>query len=495
VTRALKDQETVGHVDFEALELAIRSSMHQLGGLLLEKLINSDAGGHRGARIDCGHGHQAEWVDSRDKEVLTVLAPVRVGRAYYHCAPCARGVIPKDQELDIVGTSFSPGVRRMMGRVGGKEAFDEGRRDLQELAGVVVRTKAVERVAETLGDEVEAVAIQERHAALAGTLVPLQAVLKLYIAIDGTGVPMVPHETVGRQGKDETGPAKTREAKLGCVFTQTRLDEQGHPVRDEASTTSVGAIEPAEAFGLRIYAEAVRRGVTRAETVIVLGDGAPWIWGIAEEHFPGAVQIVDLSHAREHLADLAKCVYGPASAAAKAWAAARRQELDAGEVEPVVAALGRLRPRRAEIQEAVRKARGYFETNAERMRYARFRSQGLFVGSGVVEAGCKTIVGHRLKQSGMRWTVRGANAIIALRCCQLSGRWEEFWKLVQSARSRDPQICRTPRKQAFIDRNRSFIYSVSLRLLLDISRIFSSLGTRRCRAGSSELKRSRGSGF
>jgi hypothetical protein len=137
---------------------------------------------------------------------------------------------------------------------------------------------------------------------------------------------------------------------------------------------------------------------------------------------------VDLYHAREHLADLGKSLYGPGSAEAKNWAAARCQTLDTGDVEGVVAALGRLRPRQAEGQEAVRKAMGYFETNANRMRYARFRSQGLFVGSGVVEAGCKTIIGLRLKQSGMRWTVKGANAIIALRCADLSGRWEEFWE-------------------------------------------------------------------
>lgn len=239
---------------------------------------------------------------------------------------------------------------------------------------------------------------------------------------------MVPRETAGRPSKDPTGPAKTREAKLGCVFTQTRLDDQGRPVRDPDSTTYVGAIEPAEVFGHRLYAEAVRRGVPRAAQRIVLGDGAPWIWGIAEEHFPGAIQIVDLYHAREHLAGLGKLLYGPGSATAKAWTAARTEDLDAGAVERVLAALGRLRRRGKEVQEAVRKAGNYFETNAARMRYAHFRRQGLFVGSGVVEAGCKTIVGHRLKQSGMRWTVRGANAIIALRCCELSSRWEEFWE-------------------------------------------------------------------
>ena len=199
-----------------------------------------------------------------------------IQRAYYHCAPCADGVIPKDQDLDIAATTFSPGVRRLLGRVGGKEAFDAGRQDLAALAGIAVTTKAVERVAEALGAQVEAVACTEREAALAGKLVPLQPAPKLYIALDATGVPVVPRETVGRSGKDETGQAKTREAKLGCVFTQTRRDETGHPVRDPDSTTYVGAIESAEAFGRRLYAEAVRRGVQRAAQVIVLGDGAPW---------------------------------------------------------------------------------------------------------------------------------------------------------------------------------------------------------------------------
>jgi hypothetical protein len=326
--------------------------MHELGGRLLEQLLNADGRGYGGARIPCGQGHQAAFVEYRGKEVLTVLAPVQVQRAYYHCGPCAGGVVPKDQALDIVGTSFSPGVRRLMSRLGGKEAFAEGRRDLAELAGIVVTTKAVERVAEAIGAEIETLAPQEQALALAGKLLPLQAVGTLYLAIDGTGVPVVPHETAGRPGKGEAGQATTREVKLGCVFTQTRLDAKGRPLRDEGSTTYVGAIESAEAFGRRLYAEAVRRGV----------------------------------------------------------------------------ALGRLRPRGEEAQEAVRKAQGYFETNAARMRYARFRRQGLFVGSGVVEAGCKTIVGLRLKQSGMRWTVRGANAILALRCADLSGRWEEFWE-------------------------------------------------------------------
>lgn len=415
-------------MDLEASETAVRAAMHKLGGRLLQGVLNADKGAYRGSRIDCGVGHQAEFVGYRDKRLQTVLCKIELKRAYYYCAPCQAGVIPKDVQLDVAGTCFSPGVRRMMGRVGAKEAFDEGRRDLKELAGIVVKTKAVERISKAIGHQAERVSQSERHAALSGKLAGMAAVPTLYIAIDGTGVPVVARETEGRKGKQESGRAKTREAKLGCVFTQTLWDDQGRPQRDDHSTTYVGAIETAEQFGPRIYAEAVRRGLKRAGRVIVVGDGAAWIWNIADEHFHDAIQIVDLYHARQHLTELAKSVYGQGTTKATDWAAGRSQQLDEGNIEAVLTTLGRLRPRDGVAQKAVHSALHYFQSNAHRMRYADFRSQSLFVGSGVVEAGCKTVIGHRLKQSGMQWTVSGANDIIALRCLQLSGRWEEFWE-------------------------------------------------------------------
>ena len=128
------------------------------------------------------------------------------------------------------------------------------------------------------------------------------------------------------------------------------------------------------------------------------------------------------------MAKVANLAYGVQAAKSQPWLSARRQELDEGKVEAVIAAMGRLRPQDGGAQEEVHTEMEYFRVNAERMRYAKFRRQGLFVGSGVVEAGCKIIFGQRLKLSGMHWTIRGANAIIALRCCQLSGRWEAFWE-------------------------------------------------------------------
>lgn len=406
------------------MEFAVRESVHGIGRVLLEQLLQGEHG-HCGPRLDCGQGHQAEFVSYRTKQLTTVLGAVELRRAYYHCAACARGLIPTDTALDVVDTSFSPGVRRLVARVGAQEPFEAGRRDLAELAGLQIHTKEVERISEQCGQQIEHAAGTERAALRAGTVVPLKAARVLYIAIDGTGVPVVPRELEGREGK--AGKPTTREAKLACAFTQTTVDANGYAVRDPGSTSYVGAIETADAFSPRLQAEAVRRGLQRATRVVVLGDGAPWIWNLATEQFPDAVHIVDLYHAREHLAGLGKLVYGVGSAEAKAWTAARFDDLDEGQVDAVLQAIQQLPTTTEAAREQVRKETDYFQINALRMCYRYFRNQGFFVGSGAIEAGCKTVVAHRLKQSGMRWTVNGGNAVIALRCWLLSERWEEFW--------------------------------------------------------------------
>ena len=215
--------------------------------------------------------------------------------------------------------------------------------------------------------------------------------------------------------------------RKGCVFTQTGYDQEGFAIRDPDSTTYTGAIETAEEFGQRLYAEACRRGWSRAHKKVILGDGAEWIWNLADLHFPGALQIVDLFHARQHLWDLARLLYPGEDARQRQWILRHQPKLDDGKIEKLVHYLGSLETSSPELTETIRKAAAYFQRNAERMRYPEFRRQHLFVGSGVIEAGCKTVIGSRLKQSGMFWTVRGANAIIALRCCRLSGRFEDYW--------------------------------------------------------------------
>lgn len=428
MTLFCKEKDGSGEYDMESIEMSIRASVHGIGGIVLEKLINRDGGDYRGRTIPCEKGHAYEFVEYREKEVLTVLGPVAVNRAYYYDKECKTGCCPKDRALDIEGTSYSPGVRRMMSRVGASRPFGLGHEDLYELAGIRVNAKEVERVSQETGHQVETYHQEQAEAALSDKGVKIKPVPRMYVCMDGTGVPMVKSETEGRAGKGEDGKAKTREAKLGCVFTQTSVDPEGRPIRDEGSTSYTGVIEPAEAFGSRIYREAKRRGMDSAQEVCVIGDGALWIWNIADEHFYGAVQIVDLYHAREHYWKVARASFGQNKQKLHQWTEDRRTELDNGRVEDVIRAIKRLRPQSEYDKEVCTREVGYFEKNKERMRYAEFRRRGLFVGSGVLEAGCRTVVGQRLKQSGMHWTVRGANSIIALRCSLLSNRWEDFWE-------------------------------------------------------------------
>jgi hypothetical protein len=428
--RVFRGYSRDGRLDLEATETAVREMGQRVGSGLLERLLNGVKGIPR-SDVVCGEGHQTRFAGWRVKRLVTVVGRVKLERGYYYCGQCRRGEIPQDRELDIQGTAFSPGVRRMMGLVGAKEAFDEGRRDLEELSGVRVSTKALERASEAMGEDIESIAQKECELAMNDKLRWLRAeggISRMYIAIDGTGIPVTPKEREGRKGKDADGKAKTREAKLGCIFTQTSVDSQGRPVRDPKSTTYVGAIETVEEFGPRIYTEAIRRGLREAKEAVVIGDGATWIWNLAAKHFCGATEIVDLYHALENLSNVGKAVYGTLSPKSKQWLCIHREEVKAGDIEAVIRSLTRLRPPGTEAKEVVRKAIEYFKKNRERMRYNQFRKLGLFVGSGVVEAGCKTVMGRRLKQSGMMWTLRGANSIIALRCCQMSRYWEDYWE-------------------------------------------------------------------
>ncbi len=394
----------------------------------MEKLLNSDNSGYQGDHISGDSDQSYDFMGLRDKNILTVLGRVRVKRAYYYDKAGRMGYCPKDKTLDIEGTSFSPGVRRIMGRVGAYRSFGLGHEDIREMVGIEVTAKEIERMSNELGQQAEEFMAEKADILSADNVAPVKTIPKMYVCLDGTGVPVIKSETANRVGKGEDGQAKTREVKLGCVFTQTTVDKEGRPVRDDNSTSYVGAIETAEEFGKRIYGEASRRGVDSANTMCVIGDGATWIWNIAEEHFPGAIQIIDLYHAREHYWNVAKTVFANDTVKMNKWAKKRRRELDSGEVQKVIKAIERISPSTGHGKEVCAKEAGYFQKNIKRMHYNEFRKQGLFVGSGVLEAGCKTVIGQRLKQSGMHWSVKGANNIIALRCCLFSNRWEDFWE-------------------------------------------------------------------
>jgi hypothetical protein len=408
------------------VETAVRAAMTSLGASLLEQLLAADTG-HDGPRIECGAGHQAGFVSYRTKTIATVLGPIELRRAYYRCPDCRRGVVPRDQQLDVAGVSLSPGLRAMTARAGTAAPFARAAALLADLAGITLTTKRVERSTEATGTALRAAQAEQTQAILRGRLVPPPPPGPrpdmLYLAVDGTGLPMRASETTGRVGKGPDGRARTREAKLAALFTQTKNDDDGHPIRDPDSTSYLATLHPVEHFADLVQAEARRRGSEHIRQLIILGDGARWIWNLAEQRFPEATQIVDLYHAREHLHELAALlefiVCDPT-----AWLADRLTELDNGDIEAICAA-ARIYDLSGPKADAVDRAVAYFETNTHRMRYAHYRNLGMFVGSGVVEAGCKTVLGARLKQSGMHWTTRGATAITTLRCQHASRAWSQ----------------------------------------------------------------------
>jgi len=414
-----------GKLDLEAVEMATRAALHRAGAAVLEELLAAPAPCPR--QVPCGCGGSAHYHERRPKQLLTVLGRVDAERPYYRCPACHQGQSPRDQELDVEGTEYSPGVRRMMAIVGSETSFDQGREQLALLAGLEVTTKAVERQAEALGADIvaqEQAALQQGLALspVGGPEIPV-----LYVEMDGTGVPVVSAETQGRAGK-QSPQARTREVKLGCVFTQTTVDARGRPRREEGSTTYTGGIETAEVFGRRLCLEAYHRGWPRARQKVVIGDGAPWIWNLTAEHFPEAIQIVDLYHARQHLWELSAKLWPSAERCRRNWVRRRERQLENGRMEPLLRALRALPFATPETAALVRHEIDYFAANAARMRYPTFRRQHLFVGSGVVEAGCKALIGSRLKRSGMFWRVPAANAIIALRCHRLSGKFDDYWE-------------------------------------------------------------------
>ena len=423
----LLGRQAVENLDFEALEVAVRQQVLQLAGRAVEQRLNADTSDEVGSRVPCRCGGEAHFAGRRSKQFHSVLGPLRLERAYYHCPACGHGYCPRDRHLGIENTSLSPALTRMTGTVGAMVSFQEGSELLQELAGVAVDAKQVERTAEALGQEI---AEDERHHSEPFDALPLPKTL--YLGIDGTGIPLRAEELTGVPGKTGGG-AKTREVKLCTVWSAESFDAEGTPIRDEGSVSYSAAIESAStpdtakepsAFAQRVWRETQRRRFLQVARTAALGDGAPWIWNLAEELFPGTTQILDRFHAKQHLSDLGKVLYGPTDRRASEWATQRHNELDEGKLRAVVAAI---RPHVTHCDEARRCLR-YFWTNRKRMRYPKFHAQGLCTSTGVVEAGCKVAIGTRLKRSGMHWTVRGANAIIALRCSKLSGRFQDFWE-------------------------------------------------------------------
>lgn len=382
--------------NWENVEKEVRDGSHRIGAGILGAALRTLGNGYERSVLPCDCGRGMKYVSDRERGVVTLLGEVRLRRAYYRC-PCGDTRAPLDERLGIAGTKYSPGVRQAIGRLGAQRPFDHARDLLGELAGLWISQKTHRLVSERLGRTAPS-----REQPLVAVGRPVE---DLYLLADGAMAPT-------RGG--------WREVKIGVAFAGG-AGPDGKPRRQ--TTGYFADVLAAEDFGWRWYTLAERLGRDRARRLIVLGDGAAWIWNLAELHFPGAVQIVDWYHALERLWSVAHAVWGEENPAADRWMRPIRKWLANGQIERIRARLGALPARSKEARNAAREAAGYFKGNAERMRYRRFRRQGLFIGSGVVESGCKHIVGDRLKGAGMRWSLEGLRDILSLRLAVLYGPW------------------------------------------------------------------------
>jgi len=405
----------------QQLEVLVRTAVFQPANALVGYLLQAAAD-----RIDAGYQPRPGQV-RKGRETIQVqglFGRFDLTRDYYYHGGKQQGHSPADAALGLE-VRDTPALARLIGLAGAAAAsYQQAETFLAEIGGLAVAARQIQRVVQRVGPPAQQWQAREFQT---HECVPCDAPV-LYVSADGTGAPMRAAELVGRTGKQADGTAKTRQVYLGCVFTQHRTDEKGQPIRDWESTTYVSSLDPIAEFGPQLRREALRRGMSTAQRVVLLIDGAEGLEHMGRLCFAGDLQIVDFYHALEHAGRVLEALLG--SKQQPTYKTRRRQWIKRLLKDQVANLITQTRREAATAgrSEPVEQELGYFVRNHARMQYGSFRQQGLFIGSGVIEAGCKTIVGSRCKQSGMFWSRTGAENILALRCIQASRRLDEFWK-------------------------------------------------------------------
>jgi hypothetical protein len=404
-------------VAVQELEVLVRTAVFKSANLIVGWLLQNAADQIDAAYESKPHQHYKgrvnTWIDG-------MFGSFPLERDYYYHAGKKQGHYPADAALGLEG-GHTPALARLMCLEGADEtSYQKAEQHLAETGGIHVCGRQIQRMVQRVGAAAQQ--WQEREARSGGSAVPI-----MYVSADGTGVPMRKEELAGRTGKQPDGSAKTRLAYLGCVFTQHQTDEQGHPVRDYESTTYVSSFGSIEEFGPCLRQDAIRRGLALAMQVVLLIDGAEGLANMGRLCFPMATQIVDFYHAMEHAGKVLLALLGSKEHPVyknrlRRWA----KRLLNDKVEQLIAQVRKECASEPHAQ-AVEKELGYFVSNIPRMQYGTFRRKGFFIGSGVIEAGCKTVIGARCKQSGMFWGEPGAENVLALRCIHSSRRLGQFW--------------------------------------------------------------------
>jgi hypothetical protein len=414
----------VNGVAVQELEVLVRTAIYQPANALVGYLLQGAAD-----RADAAYQPKPGQVRKGREplQVQGIFGHFEIRRDYYYHAGKKEGHHPADAALGLE-VGYTPALAKLVCLEGADEpTYLKAQRHLEQTGGISVSARQIQRVVQRVGAAAQR--WQERPAQPeecqrydTPLLYPL-----LYVSADGTGVPMVPEELLGRKGKRADGKAKTRQVYLGCVFTQHRVDDKGRPVRDWESTTYVSSFKSIDEFGPLLRQEALRRGMGSAAKVILLLDGANGLENMGKLNFKDCVQIVDFYHAMEHAGLVLGALIGKDHPDYKSrlrrWAKRLLKDKVGALIEEARQECAG-QPQAPEVEAALH----YFVSNVSRMQYGTFRAAGYFIGSGVVEAGCKTVIGGRCKHSGMFWSESGAENILSLRCIHSSRRLEEFWK-------------------------------------------------------------------
>jgi len=400
------------------LEILVRAAVFKPANELVGTLLQQAVDRIEGTYI----AKPGEQLKGREPlQVQGIFGSFVLLRSYYYHPGKKRGHFPADAALGLE-CAYTPALARLICLEGSEEgSFLQAAEHLREVGGISVCERQIQRVVGRVGQD--AVDWQRRESA-PGTC---EAQI-IYVSGDATGVPMRKKELEARKGKSPDGKAKTRMAMLGCVFTQTTLDQEGRPLRDHDSTTYLSGFQSPSDFGIALRREAIRRGLTPGKQCVLLIDGASGLEKLGLDYFPDAVQIVDFYHAVEHLQTLIEALWGRQDAARNKRRLHHWKKLLANN------GLGRIihHARKLGAQlgnlDLVESALGYFLHNTHRMQYGTFRAKNYFIGSGVVEAGCRSVIGKRCKQSGMFWSLPGAEKILAFRCLKAGRQLDAFWK-------------------------------------------------------------------
>ncbi len=393
--------------NFGGLEFLVRRLMLDLAAKILKPALERLNGGYQGNTIRCSCGRPARFKGQREAWLDTIMGPLRLEKAYYYCSGCGRGFSPLE-EMTGLKAGRTVALRRLISLAGVEDAFERGARLLEEMAGIKVSDNTVERVAERAGQEVMAREKREDDSLL-GEVWPQEGADKMYVTVDGTTAPMRGY---------------WREFKVGAIYPEAEEQKRYYASLDCSSD-----------FMLEMRRQAIRKGLGGVKEVIALADGQPWIWKEFEINFPMATQILDFWHLMEHVWALARTLWGEGSRQAKRWAESVKGQLrdrGGGAVLKRIKRLKRRRKKKTEREE-IDSLIKYLTDNLSRLDYPGYIERGYDIGSGPVEAACKTVIGRRLKGSGMRWTETGAEKIARLRAVRLSELWDNFWGFTVNA--------------------------------------------------------------